>query len=109
MELARWRTLRQAFPGELISIEKRIADAGRNVSSSVERRDRMTPKLLISVAAFCLLSGCCRYLGICTSASVHTSITSPQQFAQQGCLEGIQVSQVPIVADVRIARAIQPN
>lgn len=69
----------------------------------------MTPKLLISIAALCLLSGCCRYLGICTSASVHTSITSPQQFAQEGCLEGIQVSQVPVVADVRIARGIQAD
>ena len=69
----------------------------------------MIPKLLISVAALCLLSGCCRYLGICTSASVHTSITSPQQFAQQGCMEDIQVSQVPAVADARIARGIQPN
>ena len=29
------------------------------------------------------LSGCCRYLGVCASASVHTSISSPQQFAQQ--------------------------
>jgi hypothetical protein len=69
----------------------------------------MTPKLLISVAALCLLSGCCRYLGICTSASVHTSITSPQQFAQRSCVEGIQVSQVPVVADARTARDIQPN
>ena len=69
----------------------------------------MVPKLLISVAALYLLSGCCRYLGICTSASVHTSITSPQQFVQQGCKEGIQVSQVPVVADARIGQGIQPN
>jgi len=69
----------------------------------------MTPKLLILVAALGLLSGCCRYLGICTSASVHTSITSPQQFAQRGCMEGVQVSQVSVVADAPIARGIQPN
>jgi len=69
----------------------------------------MTPKLLISVVALCLLSGCCRYLGICTSASVHTSITSPQQFAQQGCVDGIQVPQLPVVADAQIARGIQRN
>jgi hypothetical protein len=69
----------------------------------------MIPKLLISVAALCLLSGCCRYLGICTSASVHTSITSPQQFAEQGCAEGIQVSRAPVDADARIAPGIQPN
>ena len=27
-------------------------------------------------------SGCCQLFGVCTSASVHTSISSPQQFAQ---------------------------
>jgi hypothetical protein len=97
------------FPGALISIEKRMAYASCNVSSTVERRDRMNPKLLISVAALCLLSGCCRYLGICTSASVHTSITSPQQFTQQGCVEGAPALRVPVVADARMTRGIQPN
>jgi uncharacterized protein YceK len=40
-------------------------------------------KLLVPLAALLLMSGCCRMLGICTSASVHTSIASPEEFAQQ--------------------------
>jgi len=40
-------------------------------------------KLSVLFAVFVLMSGCCRALGICTSASVHTSIASPEEFAQQ--------------------------
>jgi hypothetical protein len=32
-------------------------------------------KLLAPLFALFLFSGCCEYLGICTSASVHTSIS----------------------------------
>jgi len=45
-------------------------------------------KFLLPVLALILCSGCCRYLGICTSASVHTSIEAPDQLAQQSsCLQ----------------------
>jgi len=40
-------------------------------------------KLIVPLAALFLFSGCCDLLGICTSASVHTSISSPQGYAQQ--------------------------
>jgi hypothetical protein len=64
----------------------------------------MKLKLFMSLAALVLLSlsGCCRYLGICASASVSTSIESPQHFAQQdgtentlGIFEGHQIASVP--------------
>ena len=50
----------------------------------------MMLKLFVPFAALFLLplSGCCRYLGLCASASVHTSISSPQQFAQQDSTRG---------------------
>jgi hypothetical protein len=50
----------------------------------------MMLKLFVPFAALLLLplSGCCRYLGLCASASVHTSISSPQQFAQQDSTPG---------------------
>ena len=40
----------------------------------------MTVKLFVPSTALLLLSlsGCCRLFGICTSASVHTSISSPR-------------------------------
>jgi hypothetical protein len=40
-------------------------------------------KLFLSTAALALLltSGCCQLFGVCTSASVHTSINTPQRFA----------------------------
>ena len=57
------------------------------------------------VRLFCLLvaifslSGCCRVLGVCTSASIHTSIPSRQKFAEQrsphAALAG---SQTPVLA-----------
>lgn len=40
-------------------------------------------KFLLPVLVLMLCSGCCRYLGVCTSASVHTSIAVPDQLAQQ--------------------------
>jgi hypothetical protein len=40
-------------------------------------------KLLVPLAALFLMSGCCRVFGICASASVHTSVASPEEFAQQ--------------------------
>ena len=41
------------------------------------------PKLFILLAALFLFSGCCQFLGICTSASVHTSISPSDQYVQQ--------------------------
>ena len=35
-------------------------------------------------AAVLLLSGCCRFLGVCTSASVQSSITPPGMVANEG-------------------------
>lgn len=61
-------------------------------------------KLFVPFGALFLLSlsGCCRYLGLCASASVHTSISAPQQFAQQDSTEGtpgdaeaLTIAQVP--------------
>jgi hypothetical protein len=50
----------------------------------------MMLKLFVPFAALFLLSlsGCCRVFGLCASASVSTSISSPQQFAQQDGTEG---------------------
>jgi len=39
------------------------------------------------VTAFLFLSGCCRYLGVCASASVHTSIAPAALVADQGSVE----------------------
>jgi hypothetical protein len=50
-------------------------------------------KWLLPVFALFLFSGCCEYLGICTSASVHTSISGAQQYAQQGASPGVQLAQ----------------
>ena len=40
-------------------------------------------KLALSLAALLMTSGCCQLFGVCTSASVHTSISSGQRFVQQ--------------------------
>jgi hypothetical protein len=40
-------------------------------------------KLLILLVVLCLFSGCCEMFGICTSASIHTSISGNHQYAQQ--------------------------
>jgi hypothetical protein len=50
-------------------------------------------KLLVPFCALFLFSGCCQFLGICTSASVHTSISGAQQYAQQGTSPGVQLAQ----------------
>jgi hypothetical protein len=49
------------------------------------------------VALFLLpLSGCCEYLGLCASVSVHTSISAPQRFAQQDRVgESLNVARAP--------------
>jgi hypothetical protein len=44
-------------------------------------------KLLLLAITTLFLSGCCQFLGICTSASIHTSIPSSQQFAEQRSLQ----------------------
>jgi hypothetical protein len=45
----------------------------------------MMQKLLVPFVALMLVSltGCCSVFGLCASASVHTSIASPQTFARQ--------------------------
>jgi hypothetical protein len=40
-------------------------------------------KLLLPLTVLLAISGCCQLFGVCTSASVHTSISPAQQFAQQ--------------------------
>jgi hypothetical protein len=63
----------------------------------------MMPKLFVPFGALLLLSlsGCCRYFGLCASASVHTSIDSPQQFAQpDGTQRNVGISQAPLLASV---------
>jgi uncharacterized protein YceK len=63
----------------------------------------MMVKLFVPFAALLLLSGCCRVLGICTSASVHTSISSPQEFTQQDSLQGDLVIPVgPVVTEAPV-------
>jgi hypothetical protein len=47
-------------------------------------------KLLLPFFALFLFSGCCEYLGICTSASVHTSISGAQQYALQSVSPRVQ-------------------
>jgi hypothetical protein len=44
-------------------------------------------KFLLPLTALAI-SGCCQLFGICTSASVHTSISPPGQFAQQNGSQG---------------------
>jgi hypothetical protein len=50
----------------------------------------MMHKLLVPIVALFLISltGCCSMFGLCASASVHTSISSPQTFARQDKLQG---------------------
>jgi len=50
-------------------------------------------KLLLPLFALFLFSGCCEYLGICASASVHTSISRAQQYAQQSVSPAVQLAQ----------------
>lgn len=56
-------------------------------------------KLLLLAVTTLFLSGCCQYLGICASASVHTSIPSSQEFAEQRSLQdALAVPQEPALA-----------
>lgn len=50
-------------------------------------------KLFVLIAALFLFSGCCDLLGICTSASIHTSISGEHQYAQQSIYPGVQMAQ----------------
>jgi hypothetical protein len=52
--------------------------------------------MLFPLAAILFLSGCCRVLGICTSASIHTSISPPQKVVEQRSLGA--VPDVPVFA-----------
>jgi hypothetical protein len=60
-----------------------------------------TQKLLVPFVALMLVSltGCCSIFGLCASASVHTSIASPQTFARQdklvGSAEAFDIAQAP--------------
>lgn len=70
----------------------------------------MLVKLLVPVAALFMLSGCCRYLGICTSASIHTSISSPVQFAQPACpRDGQVIARAPILGATLATARDLPN
>jgi hypothetical protein len=63
----------------------------------------MMPKFFVPLAALLLLSlsGCCRYFGLCASASVHTSISSPQQFAEpDGTERNVGIPESPLVASI---------
>jgi hypothetical protein len=56
-------------------------------------------KLLLLAVTTLFLAGCCQVLGICTSASIHTSIPSSQQFAEQRSLQdALAVPQDPALA-----------
>jgi hypothetical protein len=41
-------------------------------------------KLLAASIAIFMFSGCCELFGVCTSVAVHSSISSPRQFARAG-------------------------
>jgi len=41
-------------------------------------------KLMVLLIALVMCSGCCELFGVCTSASIHTSIQSQKDYAQQG-------------------------
>ena len=49
-----------------------------------QKVDELMLKLLLPLTALFAISGCCQLFGVCTSASVHTSISSPNQFVRQG-------------------------
>jgi hypothetical protein len=63
----------------------------------------MMAKFFVPFGALLLLSlsGCCRYFGLCASASVHTSISSPQQFAEpDGTERNVGITAAPLVASI---------
>jgi len=64
----------------------------------------MMNRLLVPLVALFVVSltGCCSVFGLCASASVHTSIASPQTFVQQDKLQGIaqpfSIARAPVQA-----------
>jgi len=68
----------------------------------------MMRKLFVTFVALLSLSlsGCCRYFGLCASASVSTSITPTQQYVLQDGTEGnagIQQARLLALAPVSSA------
>jgi hypothetical protein len=59
-------------------------------------RQMLKLKLLLLAGGTFSLFGCCQVLGICTSASIHTSIPSQQQFVEQRGLQTLS-PQFPMV------------
>jgi len=57
-------------------------------------------RLILPFAALTLLSlsGCCEYLGLCASASVHTSIDAPTKYAQQDTNGTLAPAELPLLA-----------
>ena len=66
----------------------------------------MTVKLFVPSTAVLLLSlsGCCRVFGICTSASVHTSISSPRLSQQADGTSSLNASDERL-----LAQTVQPD
>ncbi len=62
-------------------------------------------KLLTASLAIFMFSGCCELFGICTSVAVHSSISSPQQFAQADSPTAADQTQRTLLADA----ALQPQ
>jgi hypothetical protein len=54
----------------------------------------MKPKIFAALAALLFFSGCCRFFGVCTSASVHTSISSPTKVGQTDAAHQARVAAV---------------
>jgi hypothetical protein len=76
----------QSTPPRAVAHE--LGTLGRLDSKSemrpAQKVDELMLKLLLPLTALFAISGCCQLFGVCTSASVHTSISSPNQFVQQG-------------------------
>jgi hypothetical protein len=51
-----------------------------------------TWKVFFALVVASLLSGCCDLFGICTSASIHTSITGQHQYARQEVPPGARMA-----------------
>ncbi len=56
----------------------------------------MLHRLILALAATCLLSGCCEIFGICTSVNVHTSIDPAYRLAQSRHSRSAQPTVVPV-------------
>jgi hypothetical protein len=69
------------------------------------------PRLFLPFAALLLLSlsGCCEYLGLCASASVHTSIDSPYQYAQQDTQDAVGPNALAMIAQGPSQSSSCPN